>query len=831
MLTPQMADWLAPCRWVVGRLRDRPDSEHEMSVNRLVFAAIIVLVLLARYGSSYDGLGSMALYVTLALGVLGHILWRPGTSQIRRLFALLLDCVFLSWQLHVGGEDGALFFPIYLWVIFGNAFRFGIKYLMAAVPVATVSFAIMAAVTPFWCRQPHLTIGLAIGLIILPAYSGTLIRKLSTATRLAEEASAAKSLFLASVSHELRTPLTAIVGMTGLLRAGALDHQQREMTETIDVATRSLQALINGLLDLSRIEAGRMPTQAEEFDLLTLLADVRRMVEVQLRAKKLRFDLHVTPRTPLHLVASRQHLHEILLNLAGNAVKFTEAGGIVIAVDAVQDDTAPGLTLLVEVSDTGIGIAPASQARIFEDFTQADASILNRFGGTGLGLAITKRLIGLLGGAIEVQSAPGVGSTFRFHIPAMAGTEDWRDMPPRARIVARDDSFAGAMRTRLAEFGVSASVQHFWRGAPDGAAEGEVLLVHAPDWADAAPYLTNPAPPVILIDEAGDAALPELDRRKGCVAQLTDLSAPLGLRRALAIALRLGTNLAAPAAPAPTPAAAVAAAAPAASIRRCVLLVDDNRVNQRVISRILETGGHQVLVAENGEQALDLLESEADRLDLVLMDFNMPEMDGLEATKLFRMMSTGATRLPILGLTADAAAQTDARWRQADMDGCLIKPIDPPALLEAVNTMARATSQISRAAVTGLHEHPRFRPALLPALDEQIIDNLRQLGDSIFIDELMADFMADAQIMIETLTAAAAQGDAPTFRTQAHALRSSAANLGAVALGELCTPWVGLRGSELQARAKEFAVRAAAELGRTGEAAAALRTGRRVHNL
>ena len=826
MLTSEIADWTAPCRWIMARLRDRPDSEHEMSVNRLVFATTIVLVLLARHGSPQGALDGMALAIVLALALLGHILIRPGICHARRLLALLLDCVCLSWQLHLGGEAVALFFPLYLWAIFGNAFRFGIKYLAAAVPVAAVSFTIMAVTTPYWSRQPHLTTGLLFGLIILPAYAGTLIRKLSTATRLAEEASAAKSLFLASVSHELRTPLTAIAGMTGLLRVSALDHRQREMTETIDVATRSLQSLIDGLLDLSRVEAGRMPTLAEEFDLLALLADVRRMVEAQVRSKNLRFDLHVTPRTPLRLVASRQHLHEILVNLAGNAVKFTEAGGIVIAVDGVQDNTAPGLTLHVEVSDTGIGIAPAHHARIFEDFTQADASILNRFGGTGLGLAITKRLIGLLGGTIEVQSALGAGSTFCFHIPAAAGAEGWTGTPPSVIIVARDDGFAETMRARVAEIGVPASLQHFWRGAPD--AVGVVLLVHAPDWADTAPYLVNQgtAPAVILIDEAGDAALPEIDRRKGCVAQLTDLCATVWLRRALATAARLGPNAAAPAAPAPA-----AAAGAAASIRRRVLLADDNRVNQRVISRILESGGHEVLVAENGEQALDLLESEADRLDLVLMDFNMPKMDGLEATKLFRMMSTGGPRLPILGLTADAAAQTDARWRQADMDGCLIKPIDPPALLEAVNTVARVWSQISCAAVTGLHEHPRFRPALLPALDEQIIDNLRQLGDSTFIDELMADFVADAQGMIKMLTAFAARGDTPAFRTQAHALRSSAANVGAVALGELCTSWTGLRGSELQARSGEFAARATAELARTDEAAAALRTGRRAHNL
>ncbi len=824
---------LGPWSWVAGRLRGRPDTEHEMSFNRLVFGAIIISVLLVRLrsGTPLDAVIGMVIYILAALAVLAHIVLRPGVSQERRLFALLLDCGFLSWQLHLGGEDVALFFPIYLWVIFGNGFRFGIPFLVIALTVSTLSFGLVVATTRFWYTQPHLSAGLLIGLVLLPAYAGTLIRKLSLAMRAAEEASKAKSLFLASVSHELRTPLTAIIGMSGLLRTNNLSAEQHEMIETIDVASRSLQSLINGVLDLSRIEAGRMPSLVEEFDLLILLLDIRRMVESQILAKGLRLGFHVTPRTPLRLLANRLHLYEILMNLVGNAVKFTKTGGIIIAVDGQPAEGPEGsLNLRFEVSDTGIGIAPQNQARIFESFTQADASIMNRFGGTGLGLAITQRLVGLLGGSIEVESALGAGSTFRFNIKADAlapETEAWPAGVPAVTLVARSPRVATQMRVLLASVGVAVTGPQLH----EDAAGPRVVLMHEPDWEESAPHRARQGM-TVLIDEAAEPSLPDLATQRSCVAVLRDLSSEAALRQVLSIATRLAPNAEQAPQERPTPAAA-AANSPSHSTtpKRRVLLVDDNRTNQRVFSRILESAGHEVLIAENGELALDILEREADRLDIVLMDFNMPELDGIEATKLYRMMSTGDTRLPIVGLTADVTVQTSQHWRKADMDGCLIKPIDQPTLLAAIEKMSRPARSPAADPVTPQQPHPRFRVVTTPALDETIIRNLRQLGDSKFLSELLADFLDDAQGLIHELAMAANSGDMRTFRDHAHALQSSAVNVGALALGELCAPWLGLRGSEMQSRASEFSIRAQEELARAQKTILALGSARRTNNI
>jgi two-component system sensor histidine kinase RpfC len=806
-----IAHWLAI-------LRARPDSEHEMTLNRIAFASIVIVYLAIATAAGQPHAAEIfhnVYYVFIgyligALAIFAHILYRPAAVPARRIVAAVYDLAMISYAAEACGVASGFFYPLYLWTIFGNGFRFGVTYLFISMGIGIVGFTVVLVLTGFWITNFGFSAALLIGLVMLPTYVSRLIRKLSEAKRQAEEASRAKSQFLASVSHELRTPLNAIIGLSSLFDGAKLDRAHSEMIETIGAAGRTLLGHINSILDLSRIEAGKMVTQTVEFDLCELLVQVRNIVAGQL--KDLRISVHVTARTPRRLVGTRQQLEEILLNLAGNAVKFTSAGYVVIAADALSEADGK-VRMRFEVSDTGIGISPAAQERIFESFVQADDTIIHRFGGTGLGLALCKQLIVSQGGAIGVESAPGTGSTFWFEINLGYRSEQQASQPYGAPVVligadekqkalvlsvATDVRFAGnaeqagAELKRLRQLAESQAVVVIDCSPGEGVAE--TLLKSDPGFT-----------PVFIRCTAADVRGFIAKPARSCyTSAISEGAEPAELIMALQIAAAIGKRRAI---------AKQALSRGPHDRRLSILVADDNRTNLLVLTKVLERAGHTVTVVENGAEAVDAMRGNS--FDIALMDLNMPVLNGIDAVKQYHSGLGDRVPIPVIALTADATAEASARCAEAGFRACATKPIEPQRLLDLISEIVPqgAGHSESPGLIPDLDGETPEQSAAAPkaTIKRETLRKLEELGDKSFVEELIKQFTTDTEDMLGSLKQALANGDASEFDDNLHAMRSAAGNIGAEALYYICLSLKQITREELAAKGEEHLQQLAAE--------------------
>ena len=812
------------------RLSARSDSEHEQAALRILIVGLVLGYMASFHGApeTWTGLNwnivvVLSGFLSAAVAIFAAISIWPAENVPRRLIGMLADNAGATWYMCVAGEYGFSMIGVFLFVTFGNGFRYGRRYLFLSQALCLVGYTGVLVFVPYWQAHRSAGIGLLIALVVLPLYISTLLERIQEARSKAEEANLAKTSFLANMSHEMRTPLNGIVGVVDLLRTTALSAQQGELVGLLRHSISVLRSLVDDVLDITKIEAGRINIEVAPFDLHACINGLMQLLRPHAQMKGLVLKAVVDPALEYRLKGDSHHLRQILLNLLGNAIKFTERGEVILDV-VLKQETESAVTARFEVRDTGIGIAPAALSKIFERFVQADQSTTRKYGGTGLGTTIAKQLAELMGGNIGVESVLGQGATFWVELPflyavsskdavAPVGSGDEQDSRSTSLLISAPGygDPEAALRTIGEQFQVvpkassvgpsidalkasGVSLRAVIAACPIEQACGAFAATaqRLPDSRVAFIYVANGAVSVVdraRVNSINGAHALEFPSPRLIANAIHSATAGAdggsGLTTDLAIVLKRERG----------------------SMR--VLVAEDNATNQKIIRQLLESAGHEVILAGDGEEALDLYVSETP--DMGIFDFNMPHRSGVEVIQAIRMMEPPGTRMPTMILSASVTLEARERARKAGADEFVGKPFDASSLIEHIDRLGNHVGRrqpkespsqqrkiqsiglIPRTALgSGGKDKPQ-RPQLSAVTDAEpaLVDasRLAQLEDIArdphFLAELICGFCTDVHAILERTRVALDASQHKEIPDLMHSLKGAAVGVGATKLAKL----------------------------------------------